>query len=352
MIWEVQAQAADPAYAAAVEARTSGRMTEALAAFERLSTERQTDADVWLNLGLVNLTLRRYAAADRAFEAALRLAPSYRDARIAYARSALFSERPALARDRLAPLSDDEDIRDLRAQIATALRDQPATWRLDLAHARSELSGGLGHWTSTSVGLGHRQGRDTQAAMVERTRRFGRADVFVEALGARDLGGRSDVWIAIGGAPNAHYRPDISLRGGGSLGLKSAGDWTVRLGADAAWARYAIGDVRGLQPNLTLAWKERLSLTGRAFVTLDERDDLRKGYALRGEWRVTPTLRLQAGWADAPESAEGRTVTVRATSIGAAVDLGRRMTLQAGFTHEARDAYDRDEAALALTARF
>ena len=348
----VLVQAADPAYAAAVEARTSGRTGEALAAFDKLSRERPNDADVWLNLGLTNLALHRYPAADQAFEAALRLAPSYRDARIGYARSALFSGRTALARDRLAALSDDAEVRALREQIATSLRDQPAAWRLDLAHARSELSGGLGHWSSTTASLGYRKGHDTLAGSVERTTRFGRTDVFVEALGARSLASGADVWIAIGGAPDANYRPDISVRGGGSKAVKTQGDWNVRLGADAGWARYAIGDVRSLQPNLVLAWKDRLTLTGRGFLTLDERDDFRRGYAVRGEWRAAERLRLYAGWADAPESSEGRTVTVQAVSAGAAVDLGERLTLQAGFTHELRDAYDRDEVALALTTRF
>lgn len=348
----VLVQAADPAYAAAVEARTSGRAGEALAAFDKLSRERPTDADVWLNLGLVNLTLHRYAAADQAFETALRLAPNYRDARIGYARSALFSGRTALARDRLATVSDDAEVRTLREQIATTLREQPSAWRLDLAHARSELSGGLGHWSSTTASLGYRKGRDTFAGSVERTTRFGRTDVFVEALGARSLASGADVWLALGGAPDANYRPDVSVRGGVSKAVTAGGDWNVRLGADAGWARYAIGDVRSLQPNLSLAWKERVTLTGRVFLTLDEQDDFRRGYAVRGEWRAADGLRLYAGWADAPESSEGRTVTVQAASAGAAVDLSPRLTLQAGFTHEMRDAYDRDEVALALTTRF
>lgn len=353
MIWAlVLMQAGDPAYVAAVEARTNGRLVEALAAFEKLSRERPVDADVWLNLGLTNLALRRYEAADRALEATLRLAPAYQDALVGYARSALFSGRTVLARDRLATAAQDAEVQALRAQIATTLREQPPTWRLDLAHARSSLSKGLGHWTSTTASVGYRQGRDTLAGSVERTTRFGRTDVFVEALGARSLASGADVWIAAGGAPDANYRPDVSVRGGGSKTIWRGTDWNVRLGADAGWARYAVGDVRSLQPNMTLGWNDRVTLSGRLFMTLDEQDEFRRGYAVRGEWRAADRLRLYAGWADAPESSEGRTVTVQAVSAGVAVDLSERLALRAGFTHETRDAYDRDEVALALTTRF
>lgn len=348
----IEAQAADPAYAAAVEARTGGRLAEALAMFDKLSRERPADADVWLNLGLTDLALHRYEEADRAFEAALRLAPTYRDARVGYARSALFRGRPALARDRLAPLAEDGEVATLRTQIAAAIAERPAAWRFDIAHARSELSDGLGHWTATTVAVGRRSGDTSLSASAERTTRFGRTDVYVEALGARTFGSGMDAWLAVGGAPDADYRPKASVRGGGSKAIGAAGDWTVRLGADGGWARYAVGDVETVQPNVSAAWKDRFTLSGRVFLTLDERDDFRRGYAVRGEWRVMETLRLYAGWADAPESSEGRTVTVRAASAGAAIDLTPRLTIQASFAHEKRDAYDRDELALALTTRF
>lgn len=348
----IDAQAADPAYMAAVNARTEGRLAEALALFDRLSRERPQDADVWLNLGLTNLALRRYDEADNAFETALRLAPTYRDARIGYARSALFRGRPALARDRLAPLSDDGEVAILRTQITAAIEDRPAAWRLDVAHARSELSDGLGHWTATTVAVGQRSGGISLSASAERTTRFGRTDVYLEVLGARTFASGVDAWVALGGAPDADYRPKASIRGGGSKAIGASGDWTVRLGADGAWARYAVGDVDSLQPNLSAAWKDRFTLSGRVFLTLDERDDFRRGYAVRGEWRPTDRLRLYAGWADAPESSDGRTVTVRAASASVAIDLTPRLTIQAGFAHEMRDAYDRDELALALTTRF
>lgn len=357
MLWELAiAQAADTSYAAAVEMRVAGRNAEAIAALERLARTSPADADVWLNLGLAYLADRRYEAADRALETALRLAPDYQDARIAYARSAYFSGKPALAQGRLDPVlvggGGDADARALNAQIQAARARKPAAWRLDVAHARSELSDGLGHWSATSVSLGRRQGRDTVVASLDRTSRFGREDVYVEALGARSFGGGRDAWIALGGAPDADYRAKVALRGGGSTRVGPEGAATTRIGLDGAWARYRVGDVRGLQPYATWTLADRAALTARAYMTLDERDDLRAGYAFRADWSVRGDLRLSAGWADAPESSDGRTVKVKAASIGAAVDLGTALTVQLGYTRETRQAYDRDEVALALTKRF
>lgn len=359
MVWLlIAAQAVDPAYAAAVDARTAGRTQEAIAAFEALARQRPADADVQLNLGLAYIAAHRYDVADRALETALRLAPDYRDARLAYARSALFAGDPTTARNRLAPLASasarDPEIQTLSRQIdeASGSAGAPPAWRLDLAHARSELSNGLGHWSSTIVSLSARRGRDTGVLSVDRTERFGREDVFIEALGARSFGADREAWIALGGTPHADYRPEFSVRGGGSMRVDAKGAWTTRLGADASWARYQVGDVRGVQPYAVLAWKERVSLTARAFLTVDERDDFRSGYAVRGDWSPRGDLRLFAGWADAPESSSGRTVTVRAASAGAAVDFSRTLSLQVGYTHEMRDAYDRDEVAVALTTRF
>lgn len=357
MPWALVAiQLVDPAFAAAVEARTSGRTAEAIAAFERLSRERPGDADVWLNLGLAYMADHRFAEADRALEAALRLAPDYKDARLAYARAALFGGRPAVADQRLAPLlaphGDDPEVRALHQQVKAARSDEPMAWRLDLSHARSELTGGLGHWSSTIASLGRREGRDTGVVSIDRTERFGREDVYVEALGARRFSANRDAWIAVGGTPDADYRPKVVLRGGGSARVDATGAWTVRLGVDGGWARYAVGDVRGVQPYAVLGWKARATVTARTFLTLDEQDAFRTGYAVRGDWRLRDDLRISAGWADAPESSSGRTVTVRAASVGAAIDLNSALGVQFSFTHEMRDAYDRDELAVAVTTRF
>jgi YaiO family outer membrane protein len=347
----VEAAPAAPAYAEAVALRTSGRPQEAATAFEALARERPADADVWLNLGLSYLALQRYQDADRALERTLALAPAYGDARLAYARSALFSGRPELARERLGDLAGQEATT-LRGQIESARADVQTRWRLDLAYARSELSNGLGHWTSAGVAVGRRGERVSLNLLAEHTTRFNVHDLYVEGLAARRVGRDGEAYIAVGGGPDADYRPEIAFRGGVSAPVARAGAWSTRLGADASWARYRSGEVKSLQPYLTLAWEERAALTVRSVNTLDENDDYRAGYAVRLEARPAPRLRLHAGWADAPESSDGRTVTVRAASAGLALDLNAATAVSLTGAHEMRDAYDRDELALGLTRRF
>lgn len=347
----VEAAPTPPAYSEAVALRTSGRAQEAATAFEALARERPADADIWLNLGLSYLALQRYQDADNALERTLALAPDYADARLAYARSALFNGRPDLARERLGALPGQEATA-LRGQIDSARTDLQVRWRLDLSYARSELSNGLGHWTSAGVALGRRGERVSLNLSAEHTTRFGVDDLYVEGLAARRVGADGEAYVAVGGGPDADYRPEIAFRGGVSAPVASSGAWSARLGADASWARYRAGEVKSLQPYLTLGWKARAAFTVRSVNTLDENDDYRAGYTVRLEAWPAPRLRLHAGWADAPESSDGRTVTVRAASAGLALDLNAVTAVSFTGVHEMRDAYDRDELALALTRRF
>lgn len=350
-----QAVAADPAFMEAQAARRAGDTAQAIAAFERLSRERPGDADVWLDLGLSYGDAGRFVDAERALERALTLAPGYEDARLAYARMAFFRGDRATAGARLAPLLSRSpppaDAEALRIQLGAGAGPARA-WRLDLAHARSRLTRGLPDWTATSLAVSRRFDRAALAASVEHTRRFGRADTYVEALGSRGFGRTGEAYVAAGGAPNADHRAKAAIRAGLSNELAAAGAWRVRLGVDAAWSRFPVGDVRGLQPHVSLSRGDRITLSARGVGVVDEREDFRAGYVLRAEAALTTRLRVSAGWADAPESSDGVTVKVRAISAGAAVDLDARTSLRLDATHEMRDAYDRDEIAVGLTRRF
>lgn len=353
LVLQAVSAAADPAYAAAVEARLAGRTSEAITAFERLSRERASDADVWLNLGLAYSAAGRYPEAERALETALRLAPGYPDVQLALARTALFRGDRRAAQERLAPLQaarpDDPEVRALSAQIAD-VPDAEKRWRMDLAHAHSRLTNDLGEWRTTTFALGRTSGEWSVSGLVEHTERFGREDLFFEGAVARRFD-RSDLFLAVGGAADADFRPEGSIRAGGSTAIGADGPWRVRLGVEAAYARYASGDVRSLQPVLTVA-RGQAELALRAYNTLDERDEFRSGYSARGTWSASERLQLSVGWADAPESSEGVTVQVEALSVGAAVAVTEDTRIRVDYTHETRPAYERDEWSVSLTRRF
>lgn len=349
----MMAQAADPAMAAASEARTAGRTAEAVAAFEALSRARPADADVWLNLGLSYTAARRYVDAEAALRNALRLAPDYADARLGYARLAYFQGDYAEARRRLAPLANaasNTEVQALLRQVRAAEAQSPPL-RLDLAYARSRLTQDLPDWTSLFASVSGRLDPNvTVIGSIEQTERFDKVDTYAEAQ-VYHRRGNLDGYLAFGFSPNASYRPETALRGGVGGEAYRRGSWSVRVGADGGWARYLSGDVRTLQPYVGLGF-DRGVLTLRSINTLDENGDYQSGYALRGDLTATDRLRFDAGWSRAPETSDGRTVEVEATAVGVGLDLTARTSLRLGALWERRDAYDRDEVTIGLTQRF
>jgi YaiO family outer membrane protein len=342
-------------YATAVAARIDGRTREAIAAFEQLAKDRPRDADVWLNLGISYGAAKRYVQAERALQQSLALAPSYPDAQLAYARVAWFRGDFPAARARLAALlagPPQAEAQALSRQIAAAEAAQPTAWRIDLTLSRSRLTRGLPDWSTQAANLSRRfPGHWGVGFGVEHTRRFGVSDTFVEAVVAPESSRFTEAYVAVGGAPDADYRARVAVRSGVAVEALRPGPWSLRLGADVGWSRYRVGDVYTVQPFVVVT-RRGANVTLRSVNTLDEHKTYRRGYAVRLDGAVAPRLRLSAGWADAPESSDGVTVKVRAASAGAVFDLNDSTTLRLDATHDMRDAYDRDEAAISISKRF
>ncbi|HEY8572828.1 YaiO family outer membrane beta-barrel protein [Phenylobacterium sp.] len=342
------AQSPSTDYEQGRQLRLAGRPAEAVARLEAAAAANPRDADIWLNLGLAYSDARRFADAERALDEALRLAPDYPDVKLARARVAYFREDFAEAQRRLAATPDSEEARTLGGQISVARRATPR-WRLDAFVSRADLTERLPSQTRAGLAATRGLGGGRLATVSgEYARQFGREDAYLEGL----VGARRG-YLAVGATPDADFRPEWQVRGGLYADPVSVGlEWTAQVGADAAWSRYPTGDVRTVQPSLTLARGDAALITARWINTLDEQDDYRSGYAIRGVFAVMPHLRLSAGWADAPESTQGITTDVRAASVGVAVELGHDLTLRLDAVHEMRPAYDRDELTLGMTRRF
>lgn len=354
MLVAMMAQAADPAFDAAREARLAGRMDEAVTKFEALSGARPADADVWLNLGLAYSGLRRFPDAERAFRTCLSLAPDYTDCQFAYARVAYFQGDLTQARARIAPVlakgTPDQEVQAFLRQLRRAETQNP-TWRVDVAYAQSSLTQGLADWTSLLASVGGRiDPAVTLVGSVERTERFGLTDTYAEAQAYGRLG-NADGYLAFGFAPKAHYRAETALRGGLESAVYAKGPWTAHLGADAAWSRYQVGAVQTLQPYAAVGYEEAMILV-RSINTWDENGDFQSGWSVRGDLTAGERVHFTAGYSDAPETSSGRTVDVKATSLGVAFDVTSRTSLRLGGVWEKRDAYDRDELTVGLTQRF
>ncbi|HEY8618312.1 YaiO family outer membrane beta-barrel protein [Phenylobacterium sp.] len=333
------------------ELRLAGRPAEAIPLLEAAAQASPADADVWLDLGLAYAAVQRYADAERALAQARRLAPEYMDVQLAQARLAYWRGDVAEAERRLQPIlaaGEHDEARELAAQLAAARQAQPYAWRVDLSGARSNLSAGLSDWSRAAVAVTRRLS-DTRSvgAYVEHAQQFGFEDTYGEATFGFRRG-----YVSLGGSADADFRPEWQVRGGvyGTPHAIGAG-WTATLSLDASWARYWSGDVRYVQPAVTLVHGQSW-IYARWINSFDEREDYRSGYSVYGSWAATPKLRLSAGWAAAPESNQGVTVDVRALSGGVAVDLDSATTVRLDTVHEMRDAYDRTELSVGLTRRF
>lgn len=355
--------AADP-FARGVELRHAGRSAEAIPLLETASRgPGAADPDVWLNLGLAYAGVGRFDDADRALDEAQRLSPAYADVGLARARVAFWRGDLPEADRRLAPLLVAEppnaEARSLAEQVAAARRSPAAApgaapqagaarWRLDVGATYGDRSNGLSSTRIGQAALSRTEGGLTLGGSVEHARQFGRSDTYLEGLVAGRRG-----YVAVGGTPDADFRPKWAVRAGLASGSRPVGDgWGASVAVDGGHARYVTGGVWSLHPSLTLARGEQLSLAARWINVIDETDEYRSGYALRGGWRPAPRLLLSAGWSHAPESSEGVTQRVKAASLGAAFDVSDDLTLRIDGVHEDRRAYDQDLVSVGVTRRF
>ena len=339
-------------YARGVELRRSGQAAAAIPFLEAAVERGPADADRWLNLGLAYSAAGQFEAAERALMQAARLAPEYTDVDVARARLLYFRHDYAGAERLLAPVLAKQpgasDARELADRIVAARQQGATVWLLDAAANHGDLSGRLPDARAMYLIL-RRDLADQKSVTVsmEHVKQFGQVDTYLE-LGAAWRNG----YLALGVTTDADFRPEWAVRGGSVAPSWTTDGWTAWLAADASWARYPVGDVRSFSPSLSFERDGRLMITGRWINTLDERDDYRSGYAVRADWRAAAPLTLSAGWSDAPESEDGRTLTVRAATLGGTLQLTPRTTVRLFGAHEQRRAYDRDEVTLGMSQRF
>jgi len=335
-------------YESAVADRLAGRPAEAALKLEQVLAMRPGDVDARLNLGLALLALGRLGEAEAELLAVTRQTPDYTDAWIGLARveqrrgDLEAARRLAAEAERLAP--GRAEVQLLQASLAP----EPA-WRIDVAVARSRLSGGLPDWTEARVSASRRlSGGWNATAASEITERFNDTDVYLEGrLDKRFTGGGA--YIGLGGAPDADYRPEIALIAGGEARLTDRVVATL----DASASRYPTGTVTGLHPGLRVNLAgDQAELSGRWINVRDENGVHRNGYMVLGRWQATDRVAFLAGYANAPESSDGTTVDVKAWNVRADVALTDRVMLRVGLLTEDRAAYDRDELSVALGWRF
>lgn len=228
-------------------------------------------------------------------------------------------------------------------------------WRVYVSGSQSRLNGGRGKWQDAALVAAYRQNANTWlSGGLETSRRFGIQDTVISGRIARTFDQGATGYVALAGGPGARIRARTALEVGGTTSplVRFSPDWSLDLGVQASAAKYKTGNVGSFQPFAEVKSDKGAEFSARAIATFGDFGKALYGYSLRGLAPVTPRLRLQLGYADAPESDSGITLKTRAYSGGLAFDVNDWTSVRLDAAHEVRQQFDRDELAIGLARRF
>lgn len=320
------AQAPEPsAYQAGVAARQAGEPAEAKRLLQAWLADHPDDVDARLQLAYAELALGNRRAAREGFEAVLRRAPDYGDARQGLAL--------ALARE-ASPAGD-------------------SAGQLLLEGALSDLAGPVAGWSEVAADLNVPVGqRTTLGGRAAHYRRFGLDDV--ELAGRIGWRASDAVWLRVqaGFTPEADFRPEFAIGGGVDLRL-TTGNATV-LTLDTEYQRYPLQEVVSINPGLVQYLADgRAWITLRGIGTIADGGALQAGGLVRGDYAPADGWRVFAGVANGPDTDLG--IVTRVTSLfgGVEVPLGNRFGITGSVAQDWREAgADRTEFRLGLKVRL
>lgn len=264
----------------------------------------------------------------------------------------------------------DPDSAEIAARIAQGIRPR---WRLDLDGSLSILSQKGSDWQEGSARLSYiLNDRTVITGGIEVTNRFRIVNTLIDAR----LDHRwSDAWtsyLRIGGSPDAVYRPIVFGEAGGTLRVMDGNGLfgATLLTLDSGYAKYDATDAMTASPGLQQYLLDgRLWISGKVIGTLANstvttrapdgfafvRDRLSKfgGYSVRVDGMPTDRLTLFVGWADAPDTSDGRVIPTQAVYGGGIYDLNESISVKLSAAHEQRvKSYDRTSVNVGLTTRF
>lgn len=365
------------------------RHPEARAAFDRALTVDSRSLDAKLGLARVDLYTEAFDNAEKRVADVLTQQPRNSDAQSLQARIRLargdaagaeqafrhFTLRNSLDVDAQlglgdslrAQLRDDEALQAYRqasavapqsADVLARLKIAPRPrWRIDLDGSFSRLTGGLEPWREGSLRVAYLlDPRATLSGGIEVDHRFGRIDTLIDARADYRWSDAISTYWRLGGTPEADFRPEFLAETGGSLRLSKGSNVVGATLAtlDLKYARYNTGEVKVASPGLEQhLFGDRLWLTGRFIGTISETGERLGGLLVRADIVATDRLRLFAGYSDAPDSSDGRTIPTQSLFGGAVFDLDGNISLRASFGREEhRRSYTRTIVNLGLSARF
>jgi len=221
----------------------------------------------------------------------------------------------------------------------------------------SRLTDNLAPWRQFGARLAYLLDENaTVSGGVATERRFGRSETMSDArLDYRwsDLG---SVNIGLGGTPGGQFLPVLQADAGGSIRLRpGSGPFGPTFSTlDVKFAHYSTGNVSTFSPGIQqYTLNGRLWFTAKAIATLNERGEWLGGFTTRADLAVTDRFQIFAGYADAPDSSDGRTVQTQSLFGGASFDLDERTSVRVSAARVSRQrSYERSIINVGLSTRL
>lgn len=258
----------------------------------------------------------------------------------------------------------------IEARIAQPIRPR---WRLDLDGSLSSLTRNGSDWQEGSARLGYAlSDRTVLTGGVEVTNRFKIINALIDARIDHRWSQTGTSYLRLGGSPDAVYRPIVFAEAGGTYRVSDgAGPFgATLLTLDSGYALYSATEIETASPGVqqyfldghlwvsgkiigTLADSRVSSRAPDGFAFVRDRLDKFGGYSVRIDGTPTDRLTLFVGWADAPDTSDGRVIPTQALFGGAIYALNDALSVKLSAAHEDRvKSYDRTSVNVGLTTRF
>ena len=313
------------AYEAGVAARLAGQSQEARRLLREWLADHPSDVDAQLQLAYAELALGNLDAAQSGFEAVLRQAPEYADAR-----------------------------QGLEAVAARRTLGNEANRGYALIEgAISDLSGGARDWREAAIEVGVPLSADTTViGRATYYRRFAAEDV--ELNGQVVWRASENLWLRVlgGVTPHADFRPELTI--GGGLDHRLGANSKTVLTLNGSYQRFPLQDVVTVSPGLIrYVSGDRGWFTLRGIGTVADGGPLRVGALIRGDYVPAERWRLFAGASYAPDTDLGVVTRVTSLFAGGEAPLGDRFALTGAVARDWREGgFDRSELRLGIKVRF
>lgn len=241
--------------------------------------------------------------------------------------------------------------------ITPASAPEPKRWRIDLDGSHSHLTGDRPSWKEASARIGYETRPGTAiSGGVQFADRYSQDDTYFDVRIDHKFSASTSVYLQAGATPDADFLPEWSLGAGGAQRIIERNGWVASTVAtvDGRVSEYTTGTVQTYSTGVEQYFMDgRMWLTFRWLHLIDGDGDYHNGYLVRGDVVFNDSLRIFAGYADAPESDQGLTFVSRSVFGGAVFALDERIDLKFSLAHEERvGLFDLNSLSMGLTYRF